>query len=254
MIPLFKSTYSRKSILTLEKPDTQNDGPDSIFSIAKDHGLQQIVLVEDEFTGFKTALDRSKELGINLIFGIRFNVCNERISEDQKSSAHKLIVFAKNDDGARELMKLYSLAFTESGGFLDCATLKEKWSPNLSLAIPFYDSFIHRNAFYFQTCVPDLQFATPTVFLENNGLPYNETLRTKAIKLALENNWPTVDTKTIYYRNNHDYDAYVTYRIVTGRIGGKNQTLDKPELEDMSSDEFSFESYLENTNLLPSAL
>jgi DNA polymerase III alpha subunit len=90
--------------------------------------------------------------------------------------------------------------------------------------------------------------------LENNGLPYNETLRTKAIKLALENNWPTVDTKTIYYRNKHDYDAYVTYRIVTGRIGGKNQTLDKPELEDMSSDEFSFESYLENTNLLPSAL
>lgn len=249
MIPLFKSTYSRKSILTLEKPAPPNDGPDSIFSIAKDHNLKQIVLVEDEFTGFKTALDRSKELDIQLVFGIRFNVCNDRTAEDKKSSAHKLIVFAKNDEGAKSLMKLYSLAFTESGGFLDCATLKEKWSPDLSLAVPFYDSFIHRNSFYFQTCVPDLDFTTPTLFLENNSLPFDENLRAKTLKLAAQNNWPTQETKTIYYRNKDDYSSYVCYRIITGRIGGKEQTLDKPELEDMSSDEFSWASFLENTNL-----
>lgn len=248
MITLFKSTYSRKSILTLEKPAPPNSGPDSIFSIAKDHGLKQIVLVEDEFTGFKTALDRSKELGIQLIFGIRFNVCNDRMAEDKKTSAHKLIVFAKNDNGAKLLMKLYSLAFTESEGFLDCDTLKEKWSADLSLAVPFYDSFTHRNSFYFQTCVPDLSFATPTLFLESNSLPFDENLRAKTLKLAAQNNWPTQEAKTIYYRNKEDYSAYVTYRIITGRIGSKNQTLDKPELEDMSSDEFSFESFLEHDN------
>jgi DNA polymerase III alpha subunit len=245
MIPLFKSTYSRKSILTLDKPSPPNSGPDSILSIAKDHGLNQLVLVEDEFTGFKTALDRCKELGIKLIFGIRFNICNDRMAEDKKSSNHKLIVFAKNDNGAKLLMKLYSLAFSESEGFLDCMTLKDKWSPDLALAVPFYDSFMHRNSFYFQTCIPDLEFAAPTLFLENNGLPFDEKLRSKVFKLAEENNWPTKEAKTIYYRNKKDYESYVTYRIITGRIGGKNQTLDKPELEDMSSNEFSWESFVE---------
>jgi DNA polymerase III alpha subunit len=244
MIPLFKSTYSRKSILTLDKPAPPSDGADSIFSIAVDHGLKQIVLVEDEFTGFKTALDRSKELGINLIFGIRFNVCNDRMAEDKKPSAHKLIVFAKNDDGARELMKFYSLAHTESNGFLDCATLKNKWSDNLKLAIPFYDSFVHRNSLYFQECMPDLSFTVPSVFIESNNLPFDEILAAKINKFAAENNWPTEKTKTIYYRNKDDFSSYVSYRIITGRTGGKEQTLDNPGFEDMSSNEFSFESFL----------
>jgi len=246
--PLFKSTYSRKSILTLDKPSPPNSGPDSIFSIAVDHGLKEIVLVEDEFTGFKTALDRSKELGIKLIFGIRFSICNDRASEDKKPSAHKLIVFAKNDNGARELMKLYSLAHTESEGFLDCTTLKEKWSDNLKLAIPFYDSFVHRNSLYFQECMPDLSFATPVVFIESNNLPFDEILAAKINKLAAENYWPVLKTKTIYYRNKDDYSAYVAYRIITGRTGGKEQTLDRPEFEDMSSDEFSYESILKMEN------
>lgn len=248
MTPIFKSTYSRKSILTLEKPEPHGDGPDSIFSIAKDHRLKQIVLVEDEFTGFKTAVDRSKELGIKLIFGIRFNVCNDRFAEEKNQSAHKIIVFCKNDEGARELMKLYSLAFTESGGFLDYPTLKQRWTQNLKLAIPFYDSFIHRNSFYFQSCAPDFDFTTPVVFLESNDLPIDETLQFKAKATARQNNWPTERVKSIYYRNRVDADPYICYRIITNRQSGKSQTIDNPGLDGFVSDAFSFQSYLENQN------
>ena len=49
MLPLFKSHYSiGKSILTLNHPDKfEEGGPDSIFKIAQDHDLEQVILVED---------------------------------------------------------------------------------------------------------------------------------------------------------------------------------------------------------------
>lgn len=249
MIPLFKSTYSLKSILTLEKPgDSTVDGPDSIFDLVKQYNLDRLVLVEDTMIGFKKALETSQKLNLPLVFGVRFQICNDRSAEDKKSSAHKIIIFAKNDDGARELMKLYSAAFSESEGFLDYKVLAERWSANLDLAIPFYDSFIHRNNFYLQECVPDLSFARPTVFLESNLLPFDENLRAKAKYFAAQYEYPTQEVKTIYYSKREDIAAFCTYKIITNRQGGKAQTLEKPELEDFCSSEFSFESFLENQN------
>jgi len=252
MIPLFKSTYSLKSILTLEKPgDSTVDGPDSIFDLVKEYGLDRLVLVEDTMIGFKKALETSQKLKLPLVFGIRFQICNDRSAEDKKSSAHKIIIFAKNDDGARELMRLYSAAFSESEGFLDYKVLSERWSDNLDLAIPFYDSFIHRNNFYLQDCIPDLSFTRPTVFVENNLLPFDKVLGDKAKAFAAENGYDTQQTKTIYYAKREDIAAYCTYKIITNRQGGKAQTLEKPELEDFSSCEFCMESWREMENPNP---
>lgn len=254
MIPLFKSTFSLKSILTLEKPDRllkkeeiSDYDADSIFDIADKNGLKTIYLLENTMIGFKKAHELSKELGIQLIFGVIFNVCNDRKDEDKKSSAHKLNIFARNDEGCKELMKLYSLAHTESEGFLDCDTLKERWTENLFLAVPFYDSFIHRNAMYFQNCIPDLSFTTPTMFVEDNDLPFDHVLAAKTKKFAAQNNWPIQAAKTIYYKNRVDVEPYIVYKIATNRQGGRAQTLDRPELGGLSSCEFCWQSYHEKS-------
>ena len=139
MLPLFKSHYSiGKSILTLDDPKkvTEN-GSDSIFKIAKDNSLKKIILVEDSLVGFFEAYKRSKELGIDLIFGLRLSVRNSSL-EDDANSQHKVIIFSKTSNGCKLLNKIYSKAFCDFSGFLDSQSLKDIWSDNdLKLCIPF---------------------------------------------------------------------------------------------------------------------
>ena len=111
MLPLFKSHYSiGKSILTLDDPKkvTEN-GSDSIFKIAKDNSLKKIILVEDSLVGFFEAYKRSKELGIDLIFGLRLSVRNSSL-EDDANSQHKVIIFSKTSNGCKLLNRFYSEA------------------------------------------------------------------------------------------------------------------------------------------------
>jgi DNA polymerase III alpha subunit len=245
VIPIFRTTYCRKGLWTLEKPGKSSDeGPPSIFDAAQKYNLPRIVILDDEMIGCKKAIDTSKELGLELIFGVRFSICNDKSAEDKKTSAHKINIFALNDDGVRELMKIYSAAHTESEGFLDYSFLAKNWSSNLELAVPFYDSFIHRNNFYLQNCIPQLDFARPTFFLENNSLAIDEVLRRKTIKFAADK-FPTQEVKTIYYEKREDLAAFCTYKIITDRKMGKHQTLEKPELEGFSSAEFCMESFCE---------
>ena len=69
-IPLFKSHFSiGRSILTLDKPSDNRDpdSPDSIFEIALDHGLKEVVLVEDTFMGFLQARKVASEIGVKTL-------------------------------------------------------------------------------------------------------------------------------------------------------------------------------------------
>ena len=70
MIPLFKSHYSiGKSILTLDDPITHKEGgSDSVFSIAVENKLKEVVLVEDSLTGFLQAKKNADNLNLKLIF------------------------------------------------------------------------------------------------------------------------------------------------------------------------------------------
>lgn len=249
VIPIFRTTYCRKGLWTLEKPGKSSDeGPPSVFDAAQKYNLPRIIILDDEMIGCKKAIDTSKELGLELIFGVRLSICNDRNAEDKKTSAHKINIFALNDEGVRELMKIYSVTHSESDGFLDYDILKEKWSSNLQLAVPFYDSFIHRNNFYLQNCIPQLEFTNPTFLLENNLLPIDKTLRAKVIKFASAHNFSTQETKTIYYEKRADLPAFCTYKIITDRKMGKQQTLEKPELEGFCSAEFCMESFNELKN------
>lgn len=247
MLPLFKSHFSiGKSILTLDDPKKVTEGgPDSIFKIAKDNNLKQIVLVEDSLIGFFEAYKRSKDLGIQLVFGLRLSMRNSSSPVDEDSN-HKIIIFAKNGNGCKALNKIYSKAFCDNTGFLDYISLKELWEEdNLKLAIPFYDSFIHVNYLSFGNCIPDLSFTKPTLFYEQNDLALDVLLKEKVDKFSKNNDVPQVKVRSIYYNKKADVKAFMAYKIICNRSFGKDRSLDKPELPHFCSDKFSFESWKE---------
>lgn len=247
MLPLFKSHFSiGKSILTLDDPKKVTEGgSDSVFKIAKDNNLKQVILVEDSLIGFFEAYKRSKEMGIQLIFGLRISMRNSALPEDSQSE-HKVIVFAKDNDGCKLLNKIYSRAFCTNTGFLDYIDLKELWNDNhLKLAIPFYDSFIYINNFSFGNAIPDLTFTKPTLFIEDNSLALDYLLQEKVNEFATNNDISITKVRSIYYNKKSDVKAFMAYKIICNRSFGKDRSLEKPELPHFCSDKFSFEAWKE---------
>jgi len=250
MLPLFKTHYSiGKSILTLDDPKKAcAEGSDSVFSIAKENNLKQLILVEDSFTGFFEAHKRCKELNINLIFGLRLSMRNSALPEDE-SSKHKVVIFAKDSEGCKLMSKIYSQAFCEFTGFSDYASLKKIWNnDHLKMAIPFYDSFIYCNNFSFCNAIPDLSFTKPDVFIESNGLALDFLLEHKASEFAKTNSFDTCAVKSIYYKSKKDVKAFMTYKIICNRTFGKERSLERPELSHFCSDRFSFEAWKQESN------
>jgi DNA polymerase III alpha subunit len=244
MIPLFKSTYSiGKSILTLDHPkETKEGGSDSIISIAQENNLSQIFLVEDSMIGFLDAHQKCKEHDIQLIFGLRISCCNSVSEEDKKSSEHKIVLFAKNDSGVKNLIRIFSLA-NKNGGFVDSAFLQNNWSNDLMLCIPFYDSFIYNNNFRGKQCLPNFNFTKATYFVENNSLPFDLILKVKVEKWASARSEEIQQTKSIYYKNRKDFEAWQTYKCLCNRSFGKEQSLSSPNLEHCGSDSFCWEAF-----------
>lgn len=249
MIPMFKSNYSiGKSILTLEMPEEGSDNlaSDSILQIAKDNNLEKLVLVEDSMIGFLEAHKSCSKLNIQLIFGLRLNCCNDVSEEDKEKSKHKIIIFAKNDNGCKLLNKIYSHAFCDNSSFADCKYLASIWSEaDLRLGIPFYDSFIYNNNFLFSNCIPNFHFTKPVYFVERNNLPFDESLERLVESFSKE----TVLSKSIFYNLKKDVFAFQTYKCITNRAFGKEQSLSSPNLNHFGSDEFCWESFKENERL-----
>lgn len=246
MIPLFKSHYSiGKSILTI-KPAKDVEGPDSIIDICKENDWDTLVLVEDCMTGFKEAFEETKKAGIHLTFGLRITCCNN-IEVEGNDSDHKIILFAKNDEGCKLLNKIYSRAMIEHEGKVDFRTLKEVWSFDaLQLAIPFYDSFIHKNEMKMSCCAPDFSSIKPVFLTEDTGLPFDELIEGATYVYAKEYDFEIIPVRSIFYKKREDYKALQTYKILCNRMPGKKRNLARPELEHFGSEEFCVESYLES--------
>jgi DNA polymerase III alpha subunit len=247
MLPLFKSHFSiGKSILTLDDPKkTSEGGSDSIFKIAKDNNLKQIILIEDSLIGFFEAYKRSVDLGIQLVFGLRLNMRNSTSDADSESE-HKIIIFAKNGKGCKLLNKIYSKAFCDNKGFLDYTSLRDLWDEeSLKLAIPFYDSFIHINHLSFGNVVPDISFTKATLFYEENDLALDVLLKAKVDEFSKNNDLPCVKVRSIYYNKKSDVKAFMAYKIICNRSFGKDRSLERPELSHFCSDKFSFEAWKE---------
>jgi DNA polymerase-3 subunit alpha len=247
MIPLFKSHYSLgRSILTLEDKSEVDDYPDSIIQIAKENKLKELFLVEDNMSSFLEAYTNTRNNNIKLNYGLRITITEsiEDKSEESRSKNSKIIIFFKNNEGYSRLTKLYSKASKEGFYYeprLDYKALSENWSDDLLLCIPFYDSFIYNNTLKNFICVPNFSFTKPIVFIENNDLPFDIIIKNKMLNFIKENNLEVFLVKSIYYKNKKDFKSYLTFRCINNRT-----TLNKPEIEHMSSDSFSFEEWKNN--------
>jgi DNA polymerase-3 subunit alpha len=247
MIPLFKSHYSLgRSILTLEDKSEVDDYPDSIIQIAKENKLKELFLVEDNMSSFLEAYTNTRNNNIKLNYGLRITITEsmEDKSEESRFKNSKVIIFFKNNQGYSLLTKLYSKAAKEGFYYeprLDYKTLSENWSDDLLLCIPFYDSFIYNNTLKNFICVPNFSFTKPVVFIENNDLPFDFIIKNKMLNFVKENSLEVLLVKSIYYKNKKDFKSYLTFRCINNRT-----TLNKPEIEHMSSDSFSFEEWKNN--------
>lgn len=233
MKPIFRSTYSiGKSILTLEE----------IVDISKENNLKEVILVEDNLTSFMKAFHLCQKNNIDLIYGLRITMSNENLDDD---SDHKVVIFALDDRGCVLLNKIYSLAFVENSGKLRYKDLKTLWDDkSLSFVVPFYDSFIHQNNLFLKNCIPELEGLNPKFWVENNNLPYDKLIEKKVFEFA-DTIYDIRFVKSICYKNKEDAEALQTYKILTNRSFGRQATLSNPNLNHFSSDEFCWESYLE---------
>jgi DNA polymerase III alpha subunit len=76
ILALYKTTFSiGKSILTLDDPkDETEGGANSIFSLAQEHRLTELCVVEESLTGFPEFYTRCEKLKIKPIFGLRQDI------------------------------------------------------------------------------------------------------------------------------------------------------------------------------------
>jgi DNA polymerase-3 subunit alpha len=246
-IPLFKSHYSLgKSILTLAKAgSSEADEPSSILDIAKKLKLENLYLVDDSISGFLEAYKSCEDAKINLRFGLRLTICDDidNKTADSRDKEHKVIVFIKNTEGYKDLIKISTVASTNGFYYyprIDCKTLKELWNENnLCIGIPFYDSYVFKNNLTYSICVPDFNFCKPVYFVEDNNLPFDGILKSKIEEIVGDKNL-AVKCQSVYYENKEDFLAYLTFRCISERT-----TLNKPNLEHCSSNEFCAESFKE---------
>lgn len=243
-VPLFKSHHSiGKSILTIDEyeENASKTSSRSIIQIAKENNLHEIFLIEDNMSGFIPAYQNCNKINIKLIYGIRFIIINDRDKKEEIPTEHKIVVLIKNNQGYKDLIKLYTYFHTK---FNDYKALNEFWTDNLILAIPFYDSFIYNNLLTISNCIPQFP-SKPFIFLEDNHLPFDSLVRRRATIFAKNENLETVEAKTIYYENREDFEAWQTFKLMNRRSHGSGNTLESPNLSHCGSCEFCFESYLE---------
>tara|TARA_R100000008_G_C3574615_1_gene164386 strand:- start:792 stop:1547 length:756 start_codon:yes stop_codon:yes gene_type:complete len=247
VLPLFKSHYSLgKSILTLESPESvYPEGPDSIIKICKDNEISSFFLIEDNMSSFLQAYKNSCLENIKFNFGLRLTVCNdmEAKNQDELTKSCKYVIIANNDEGYRKLIKIYSLA-SQRGFYyeprIDFKNLKYIWSEkDLTLCVPFYDSFLHKNSLHDHICQPDFDFTSP-VFMDEDNDNFIDILIKNKIRDFCKDKYEVLDAKSIFYHKREDFKAYLTFRCINQRT-----TLDKPNFDHMTSREFCFESWKE---------
>lgn len=246
IIPLFYDDSSGKSILTwMDEKEIIDNGPSSILKIAKQNSLKEIYFVSKNFHTFNAALKACEKNEIQLKFGLELWITDDSTVQDEQSSLNesKVIVWMKNKNGYKDLIKLYSIIHTSLAnkyyhfrGSWDI--LQRCWTENLVLTIPFWDSFLHKNLLvYGAKIIPKFPVDPIFFFEKDSGIIYEPVLLDAIQKY--NNKYETVRTKTIYYETFVDSKAWLTYKCILNR-----STFSKPEMEFCSSDRFCFEHWL----------
>lgn len=248
ILPLFSTHYSMdfSSILTLEQAGKSRAGaPVSVCDIARRDSLKQVVIVDSRIDGYIEAYRNIQKAGIShLIYGIKLCVCADETIKDDASlkTESNVIIFIVNTQGYSDLIRIYNRAWTDGfyyKGRTSWRTLRAFWTPNLTLALPTYSSFIFKNAMSFSSIIPDLPCA-PTIFREvDSRLPFECIVNDAIDAYAQSVGAPTQRTKSIYYEDGaRDFTSYVTFRAI-----GNRGEFERPNVDQLCSDQFSYSAY-----------
>lgn len=245
VVPLFSTSASRKGggIFTIDKAGSAAEskkfkGPINLVDLAKEEDLKQITLVESNFVNFMVAQKYFDKIGCQFRYGLKIVVCEDMAQKDENSikNESKVIIFLKDDAGYKKLCKIFTNASNEGFYYvprISWSYLNDNLDDNLILALPFYSSFIAKNLLTFSSIIPIVN--NPLVLREvGQDLPFDNL-----INKAIDNYGGQIqNVKTIYYKNRKDSKQFLIYRAILER-----ETWDAPNIDHMSSKEFSWESY-----------
>lgn len=243
---LFRSHYSPhgRGIIQVNDydPKTPSQVP-NLADLALKAGLKQVFLVDSSMAGIHPAYKTLDKVGISLVFGLLVHFVSDATDKGENANvgAHKNIIFIKNENGYKDLIKISTKAhvdFFHEIPRLDYNYFHNIYNPdNIALAVPFYNSFLARNVMAEGQCVPDFRKIKPTFFLEENELPFDGPLRRLVARYAENEGCETVEAQTVLYESPKQALAYQVRRLMN-RSQGKANTIVKPNLDHWGSDTF----------------
>lgn len=254
MIALLKSHFSiGRSILQLSPlrsgEKNQPDQPDNIVDLIDEYSWKKIVVVEDSLGGFVPIYEAAKKKDCALIYGFRVSVVEDGLRKEKQPSS-KVVIFVRSEAGWKSLVKIATKAqvdYFHEEARTDWKTLQEYWTDELVLAIPHYDSFIHKNLCSKDQCIPDFGTIRPFVFVESNDMPFDGIISRKSKEYAKAFGLETVDVKSCYYKNRQDLTFFMARKLMDRKTFGSGGTIDEPNLDFFCSAEFCLESAMEST-------
>lgn len=185
-----------------------------------------------------------------LIYGVKLCVCDDVSAKDDASLRNEsnVVIFVRNSQGYNDLIKIWNRAWTDGfyyQGRTDWKTIKEFWTPNLSLAIPFFSGFIAKNTLTLASIVPTFPVPANEVCLfreVGSGLPFVPLIEEAMTQFATSSGAQVQDTKSIYYEKAADFPVYQTFRAIHNRA-----EYAAPGVDHLASNQFSFEAWKELT-------
>lgn len=244
---VFSSHYSTsfsRSVLTLEKPaEIKQNSPVSICSIAQTHKIDKLFLIDSSFSGFQEAYRNLTEINVQLIFGVKFHICDDVLDKSEKGCVNdsKIYLIAKNKKGYKELVKIYSEAATNGFYYyprLDWLQLNEV-SENIDVWVSFYDGFIFNNLLnHGVSIIPRFNKVKPKFCIESHELPFDDLVENGVNKYCKDAGFETIRTHQTSYYKNSDAKTFQVYKCI-----GNRSTSNKPNLSHFCSDKFSYEAW-----------
>ena len=252
---IFSTTYTAlQSIFTIEKPDRdkekaliiKDNKPVSILALAKKYEklLSKVVVIDESITGFWQLYKKAKEEGVSVVYGFKLTLCQDHLdkSEESLSTESNFCILFKNSQAYTDAVPILTEAQTEGFYYrprLGYQYLDDHWSKNFEGLVPFYSSAVARNSLKFgHTALPVYNNIRPIFLLQQQGLPFDELIKTNLENYCSSNKYPLLPAHWAYYYKEEDvYDWMVSMCLK------KRSNMQKPELGATSSPYFSFETY-----------
>jgi DNA polymerase III alpha subunit len=253
ILPLFYSSSSLKEggIFTFDKAGAaaksgKDYGSVSLCDLAKSEGLTQLHFVASKFADFMTAQKNLKDVGCQMVFGLKLAVCDkmEDKSEASLKNQSNVIIWMAGDGSTdyEGIINIYSLAAQDGFYYvprIDWKRLCDLWQRDFLLSLPFYSSFIAKNTLNMGSIVPSLPVA-PIILREvGNLMPFDGLINGAISRYTERNPCPAQDVKSIYYKDRKDSRQFQILRCILD-----HKTFDKPN-DGMCSEEFCWEAYKE---------